>query len=244
MATVADVLTPLRALLRDPATANVNLFSDAELFVYISDGTREAQRQLKNLDQNFGTVEVDFNMVANQQVYDSGDILGMAGAPIKAPISMYRLGIGPEPINIPFLRGGWQEFRRWELGTPYLNGQACLRVMLVGEEYWFAPTPTESVTAGLRLRYEQQLVPVGGFTSDADDLLVPEDWIEFIRWDAQAKAMNQNEDNPGTVWQMRQAVLKSLLRDFSARLNGQEVETVQGVFDPDPVIGPWGMPGI
>lgn len=228
--TVADVYGALNSVLRnDPASQNVPEWTEAELLVYISDAAREAQRQLKMIDQSFGTDQVTFDIVSGQQKYTADD-MGITAEAYKAPLCLYRNGIGPKPVPVRFIKHGWPEYNSY-LQTDYLNGQLCFAVMLVGDgDLWPAPIPTENVTGGLTLLFEKLIVPPGGYTTTGDDLEFPQDWLEFIRWDAAAKAKRQDETNPGPMWEQREIVRKSLRADFANRLTGQEAETVRSTY--------------
>lgn len=238
--TVADVLTPLNSLLRqDPDEDNVLEWTEAQLLVYISDAAREAQRQLKDIDQNFGLTKSDpFDIVADQQVYTPDDIVGN-DANLRILVGIERLDLGPKPVDVPVIRGGIEELRKIERAFAYVAGTRCLRYLLVGEDVWLAPVPTANVTAALRAIFEAKLVPQGGFTADADNLLFPDDWLEFIRLDAWRKALGQDDQNPGHAWNARQDCLKSLRNDWKNRNSGQQVETVQSVEDGYLGYGPW-----
>lgn len=209
---ISSIVTPLRSLLRDEAGQTTNEWSDTELLGYITDGVLETTDELSLTGAGFNFTTVTFNMTAGLSYYTpASDLLKV--------VKLSRVDSPPDDDVPP---------TTWEAGIDLDQitgsappGRGTLRYIHAGDNIWIKPVPQSTIASAFRMLYEQKLVPDGGYTTTSTSLTLPDGWLRFTIYASACYALLQDEQNPGTVYQTKEMILKRLIKSYRNRTKGR-----------------------
>lgn len=221
--TAASIVTPLRALLRDNAGQTNNQWTDSILLGYITDGVQEARRELSLVDADYFLTIVTFSLTANQQAY-------APATDIRKIVKIQRIDSGTPVVVNPIT---FED----SLAIDQIAGDATgdTFYMFTGTEVRIFPTPPSNVSDAIRLLYEKEIVPAGGFTTSSTTVDLPDDWIRFAIYASACNAVLQDEQNPGVLYTAKSQMLRRMRVDYRDRQKGRAryVRYISGPGDTD-----------
>ncbi len=234
--TVGDIIATMRRGLRQPADAISPEFSPEDLYYYASVAAREAQMQLKALDNNFGVTQVTFDIVGGQREYPIAATVAAGGlgfTDFRTLVDLFRLDLGDPPSEVTELAGGWTEMHDYDgIQNPQSQLRGVLKYLLAGNTLWLNMAVATSFVDGMQMRYEQASVPGGqGWDPDVDEetaTIFPDEWLDWIANRGNSKAKLQDATNPGFFYNEAGLILEKLQSDFKNR-SGVEPLCIQDV---------------
>ena len=210
--TVQTIVTPLRSLLRDEAGQTTNEWSDTELLGYITDGVLEACGELSLTAAGYFMATVTFNMTNGLSVYSPATDL-------QKVVKLTRVDSAPDDDVPP---------TNWEAALPLDEitgsappGRGSLRYIHAGDDIYIRPIPQATISSAFRMLYEKKVVPDTGYTTTTTTVTLPDDWLRFTVYASACYALLQDEQNPGTVFQTKEMILRRLVKNYRNRLKGR-----------------------
>lgn len=220
---VSDVLTPVRALLRDKSDQQSQEWTDAELFVYLEQAVRDCQRDLSLIDDKLFVTTQTLAIVAGTGEY-------ALSADTRKIIIVERMDTTP-PSEIDSIE--WNEVSDYENSGSGVDANT-LRYLLFGKQavryMRFVPCPQAVITGGIRVTYEQDVV-ASGYTATGNTVYMPRWCLWLLATTTASYASLQNERSPGPLWDMREYERKRLRADMSNIVTGKPRQ-VQQPYDP------------
>ena len=208
--TVADIVTPLRALLRDNSGQTNNEWTATILYGYIGDGIKDAQRELSLADADFFLTSVTFNVTDGLNIYEPATNL-------RKVVKFQSLDTGV-PTDIPAIT--WEESLRMDQMQNSTNPN-IRTYMLTGTKIRLFPMPAATVENALGLLYERDCVPTTGFTTSTQTFDLPYDWFRYAMYSAAVYAMLQDQQDPRIIDEMRTRLLMRMRADYRDREKGK-----------------------
>lgn len=209
---ISQITTPLRSLLRDEAGQTTNEWSDTELLGYVTDGVLEMTAEASLVGAGYFLTTVTFNMTSGLSYYSPA-------TDIRKVVKLSRVDISPVDDVPPTTWEAGLELDEITGASPPARGS--LRYIHAGDDLWVKPVPQSTVASAFRLLYEKKLVPDGGFTTTNATITVPDDWFRFTIYASACYALLQDEQNPGTVFQTKEMILRRLIKDYRNRTKGR-----------------------
>lgn len=230
MPTVASIYTPLRALLRDSSTFSNYEWPDSVILGYITDGVQEARRELSMADADYFLTVGTFSLTNGQEVYTPF-------SDIRKVVKIQRVDLSPPQVVNPVTFEDTLALDQISI-DPTSSWQTYY--LFTGNDIRIFPKPTTNISNAVRVVYEQEIVPSGGYTTTSTTVGLPDDWIRFAIYAAAATALLQDEQNPGAIYNLKESLRRRLVVDYRDRNKGRmkKVRYISAGYDAD---YPWGI---
>lgn len=227
---VSDLLTPLRALLRDNTGHTNNEWSTSILLGYLTDGVQEARRELSLADADYFLTVGTFSLTNGQSVYTPF-------TDIRKVVKIQRVDVSPPQVIQPTTMEDSLRLDQW---TADSSGSWQTYYMFTGLDIRIFPTPQSNISNAVRVLYEQEIVPAGGYTTTSTTVSLPDDWVRLAIYAAAATALLQDEQDPGAISRAKDSMLKRLRVDYRDRNKGR-TKYVRYIGSPGDTDFPWGI---
>lgn len=229
MPTAASIVTPLRALLRDNSTFSNYEWTDSVLLGYVTDGVQEARRELSMADADYFLTVGTFSLTNGQESYTPF-------TDIRKIVKIQRVDLSPPQVVQPVT---FEDTLALDQITTDPSASWQTYYLFTGTDIRIFPKPVSNISNAIRVLYEQEIVPSGGYTTTSTSISLPDDWIRFAIYAAAATALLQDEQNPGAIYNLKENLRRRLTVDYRDRQKGRmrRVRYVGTGYDID---FPWG----